>query len=336
MKFSSIKNSITEQFNLTNRIIFAIMGAPGCGKTAVAKEVGEDFRFPDGGKFDRVDLFYPSMRTEADFLGIPWANLSTNITTWNPPEEIWNLTTGRNLVIVDEFSDAPTPVQNVMCSWFLEKRLGKAIMSPETYFICTGNRTEDKSGAQRIQSKLGGRVRFLNFDVDSNDFANWWLETGYGTETLQFLRFRENLLMDFDPNRRSNPTPRTWEKVALIPTTLPQNEFFENVAGEVGEGAAAEYTAFLRVYKDIPSVDDIMMKPATTRVPDDPATRYALMGALAHKASKDNFDRLTEYVMRLPPEFQVMCVADAMKLKPEIKMTKAFIKFSVANANLMM
>jgi hypothetical protein len=62
---------------------------------------------------------------------------------------------------------------------------------------------------------------------------------------------------------------------------------------------------------------------------------YALTGALAHKVSKDNFDRVTEYIDRMSPDFQVMCIFDAQKLKPEIRNTKAFMQWAVKNSNIL-
>ena len=78
------------------------------------------------------------------------------------------------------------------------------------------------------------------------------------------------------------------------------------------------------------------MNPAKADVPSDPAVLYALTGALAHRTTKDNFDRVYEYIDRLAPEFGVMCVSDAIKLHPEIKTTKAFVGWAVKNANVMM
>jgi len=148
------------------------------------------------------------------------------------------------------------------------------------------------------------------------------------------LRFRPNLLSAFDPDKVC-PTPRNWERVNEIPTELPTDVYFSTVAGDVGEGAAAEYTGFRRIYEGLPNIDALIMNPSKGEVPTDPAVLYALTGALAHRVSKDNFDRVAEYVARLKPEFQVMCVSDAMKLCPEIKTTKAFVNWAVQNAKVM-
>jgi len=149
-------------------------------------------------------------------------------------------------------------------------------------------------------------------------------------------QIQAQLLSDFDPNRNINPTPRTWEFANEVDTTLPSALYYENIAGCVGEGAAAEYTGFKRIFENLPNIESILMNPSKAAVPTDPAVLYALTGALAHKVSKDNFDRVAEYVDRLTPDFQVMCIFDAQKLKPEIRNTKAFMQWAVKNANVLL
>jgi hypothetical protein len=123
--------------------------------------------------------------------------------------------------------------------------------------------------------------------------------------------------------------------VSLIPTKLPANLYFGSVAGDVGEGAAAEYTGFRRIYEGLPNIDALLLNPAKTEVPKDPAVLFALSGALAHKCSKDNYDRMYEFIERMPIDFQVMLTCDASKLKPEIRNTRAFVKFATANSNVL-
>lgn len=124
--------------------------------------------------------------------------------------------------------------------------------------------------------------------------------------------------------------------VAHVDRDLPSDLYFANIAGLVGEGAAAEYTGFKRIFENLPDIDSIIMNPAKSEVPTDPAVMYALCGALAHRVSKDNFDRVTEYIDRLPADFQVMTIIDAQKLQPAIKQTRAYTKWAVANANVFM
>jgi hypothetical protein len=104
----------------------------------------------------------------------------------------------------------------------------------------------------------------------------------------------------------------------------------------VGEGAAAEYTGFKRIYESLPDIDAILLSPLDADVPQDPATLYALTGALARKSTKDNFDRVSRYLGRLSPEFNVMCTKDAIKLQPTIKHTRSFVEWASRNAEVLM
>lgn len=332
MKYSDIKSSVISQFSVPggNKVVPFILGAPGGGKSACAREIVTELGLTN------VVEFNASLRDPVDVMGLP--STHGEYSKWLPPEEFYQLRAGqgRCALILEELSDGSIPMQNALCRVIHDKYAGQLALSDELYIIATGNRTEDKSGANRIVSKLAGRTRRFDFVENIDDWSEWALGNGVDVVLIQFLRFRPGLLSDFDPNRFANPTPRTWEKVSLIPPSLDTNLFFENVAGDVGEGAAAEYTGFRKIYENLPDVDSILLSPATAKVPTDPATLYALTGALAHKATKDNFDRINAYTKRLAPEFSVMCTKDAIKLQPSIKTSRAFVEWATANAEVLM
>jgi hypothetical protein len=227
-------------------------------------------------------------------------------------------------------------MQNALCGVIYDRRAGNLQLTDNLFIIATGNRTEDKSGAARITSKLANRTRRFDFQENIDDWTEWALDNNIDPVLIQFLRFRPGLLSDFDPNRFANPTPRAWERVNLIPSALDGGLFFDNCAGEVGEGAAAEYTGFKRIYQSLPDVDSILLDPTGADVPADPATLYALTGALARKATKDNFDRVSKYLSRMSPEFNVMATKDAIKLQPAIKHTRSFVEWASKNAEVLM
>lgn len=330
MRYSNIKTSIVEQFKAPggNKVVPFILGAPGGGKSACARDIVGELGF------ETVVEFTASLRDPVDVLGTP--NNAGEYTRWVPPEEFYNLRQGRAALILEELSDAPVPMQNALCGVIYDRRAGQLQLSPDLFIIATGNRTEDKSGANRITSKLANRTRRFDFQENIDDWTEWALDNDMDPVLIQFLRFRPGLLSDFDANRFANPTPRAWERVNLIPASLDSGLFFDNVSGEVGEGAAAEYTGFRRIYMSLPDVDSILLDPAGADVPQDPATLYALTGALARKSTKDNFDRVSKYLSRMSPEFNVMATKDAIKLQPTIKHSRAFIEWASKNAEVLM
>jgi hypothetical protein len=333
MRYSNIKTSVLSQFSVDggNAVVPFILGAPGGGKSACARDIVQSLGI------ENVVEFTASLRDPVDVLGVP--NNTGEYTRWVPPQEFYQLRdgVGRSALILEELSDAPVPMQNALCGVIYDKRAGNLMLERnELFIIATGNRTEDKSGANRITSKLANRTRRFDFQENIDDWTEWALDNDIDPVLIQFLRFRPGLLSDFDANRFANPTPRAWERVNLIPDSLDSGLFFDNVAGEVGEGAAAEFTGFKRIYMSLPDVESILLDPANADVPQDPATLYALTGALARKSTKDNFDRVSKYLSRMSPEFNVMATKDAIKLQPSIKHSRAFVEWASKNAEVLM
>lgn len=340
MRYTQIKKSMAAQFAAPkgHQVRFLLLGAPGGGKTSCAKEVIENLRDSKGSPIpkDRQLFMHPSHLDTCDFLGLP--ELSGEHVRWVPPSMLYKIRegTGPASLILDEFTDSTMPVQNVLSGLLLERRVGDLRLTDELYVVCTGNRTEDKSGANRLSTKLGNRVRILTLDTNLEDWVNGFaIPAGIPVDMIQFLRYKPNLLHEFDPNRPSNPTPRSWEKVALIPDTLDDECYLGNVAGEVSDGPAAEYIGFKKIYRGLPDLDEVLKNPDKAPVSKDLAINYAISGALANKAAPTNFDRVLQYMNRLPKEFSVLCVKDAIIRNPKNKSAKAFIDWASKNAEVL-
>lgn len=327
MRYSQIVESISKQFAVTNKVVFFIEGAPGGGKSAAAAEVGKKLGF------DRVVQFFPSLREPVDFLGTPAP--SEAVTVWRPPQELMQLSTGRNLLIVEELTDASIPVQNVMCGMLHDRNVGAITLSPDTYIIATGNRAKDKSGATRLISKLAGRVRRISFTEDLGDWEVWALQNSIDPILIQYLRY-SGKLAEFDPAMDASPTPRTWARASLTPTDMPQDIYFESIAGDVGEGAAAGYIAFRKIVDELPDLSRVLVDPSGTVVPTKLDVAYATLGALV-KYVKDekSFTACMTYAERFPSDMTIMFLQDAQRVFPDCVSTGAFIKFAVANQDIL-
>jgi len=105
----------------------------------------------------------------------------------------------------------------------------------------------------------------------------------------------------------------------------------EVIAGAVGTGAATEFSAFLRMFRELPNVDAILLNPTQEPVPENAAAQYAVSSALARCASDTNFDRICVYLNRLPTEFRVLCVRDATLRQPAIRCTAGYTRWAIEN-----
>lgn len=324
MKFSDLKTTILAQFMAPkgNSIVPFIEGKPGGGKSACAREIAEVLKEKFKIKDEQIVEFNPSLRDPVDVLGIPFKHVSGTHNEWLPPAEFYNLRQGVGpcVLIIEELSDAQMAMQNPMCRIILDRYAGSLKLSDQLFIIATGNRVEDRSGANRLSTKLGNRLRCLTFEEDLDDWVAWAKRAGISDVLVKFLQFQPNLLSDFDPKRKTNPTPRAWEKVSYIPEFEGDKDnmlFLQHAAGDVGEGAATAYCGFRKIYMSLPDFAELMRIPATYPIPEDQSVLWATVMKLTtivadKKTTKSMANAIFEYICRVKPELQAMAVREIM------------------------
>ena len=339
MRYSDLKTVITSQFKQPdgNKVSYLIKGPPGGGKSALCRDIVQSMGGNDGNTVE----FNGSTRDPVDILGTP--NNNGEFTRWVPPAEFYKLRAGRDgdargepcFLILEEATDCSMPMQNALCRIVLDNHAGDVKLSPYLFILGSGNRTEDKSGANRLSTKLGNRMRQHTLDANLEDWVQWAQEHDIDPVLIQYERFIPAALFDFDPNRPDgiNATPRSWESVSRIDPTLAGHLYFAEVAGSVGEGRAAEYVAFRKVYFNLVSLEDVIMNPTGVPVPEALDALYATVGSCAHGVTLGNVDRIATFIDRLSKDFSTMFWMDARKKDPKIKASKAFISWAMSSGN---
>jgi hypothetical protein len=325
MRPSELKALIGDRFKAGIKRPLLVESSPGIGKTQIASQVATELGI--GFQAIHAPLLQPE---DYGFPVITSDKTSVNFVVAKdkfPIEGSAVAETG--IFLIDELSQADNSAQKILANLIQEREIHGQRLKPNWLVIATGNRLIDRAGANRLLSHLKNRLTTVELEASIDDWSQWAIENGVKSEVIAFLRFRPELLNAFDPQNDINATPRSWvEGVnAALGVITPALEM-EVFKGDVGEGAAAEFCGFLKVYRKLPSPDSIMLNPAKAEIPKDPATLYALCGALAHKTSADNFGRIMTYVGRMAPEFTVLYVRDAIRRKAEIQATKEFIDWA--------
>lgn len=313
-----------------NRTV-SIEGAPGGGKTSLIRSVASAMGL------HYIERHLPTMLVE-DF-GIPVIGkdtLSYQIPDWFPAKGS-RYDDGRGGVLCfDDRNQAPADIQKVLANIQQARNLHGVYLADGWTVVSTGNRQSDRAGANRVLSHLSDRETTLEFDTNLDDWSSWALTNGVKPEVVAFIRFRPGLLHDFDPQRNKNSTPRGWsEGVSAVLGVVPAEAEYECFKGAVGEGAAAEFVGFLKIYRKLPNPDAIMMNPDTAAVPTDPATLYALSGAISSRISQANIDRAVTYLSRCPAEFSVLAMSMAVRRDPTVTSTKGFIDWSIKHQSVL-
>lgn len=326
MRATLLKETLKSLFP-TGRTV-SIEGAPGGGKTTIVHEVAKELDIPC------VEVHMPTMLVE-DF-GIPMIDGDTmayKLPDWFP---VKGKSPDNGILLFDDRNQANADLQKVLANICQARTLHGVSMPDGWQVISTGNRQSDRAGANRILSHLRNRETVLEFETHLDDSSKWMIDNGVKPEVIGFTRFRPNLLHDFDPQRDSNPTPRSWvEGVSAVLGIVPAEAEYECFKGAVGEGAAAEFVGFLRIFRKLPNPDAVLLNPATADVPKDPATLYALSGAIAHRATDSNMERVCQYAERMPAEFSVLTVSYACRRNPDLANTQAFTKWSINHQDVL-
>lgn len=333
-----------------------VLGSPGGGKTSVVRS--------EAGAANAAFIASPPLPTldPTDLRGIPRIETIDGVprTVWSVPDFLPMAPpasdSGLGVILYDDFTTAPPAVQAPFYQLWLEGHLGNYKMPGGWIQFATGNYDTDRAGTHRSLTPMRSRWITLHLGSDPETFARGavraWADGDGDVKTLPtlsarpriirpeivaFIRFRPETLNQFNADALSYPCERSWE---IASDVLYAIEALGNVdgsvehallAGCVGMGAAAELLGFLRHARSLPDIDSIIRHPKKAIVPKEPAALYAVAAALARKASVENFAAVVEYLGRIPKEFQVFSVRDAITRDGKIAKTKSFVDWSVDN-----
>jgi MoxR-like ATPase len=327
MRATTLKDTLKALFPIQRTV--CIEGPPGGGKTTIVHQAAEEMGITC------IERHMPTMLVEDFGILFPDSSdqLHYKLPDWFP---VKGKAPEHGILLFDDRNQAGADLQKVLANICQARTLHGAELPDGWQVISTGNRQSDRAGANRVLSHLRNRETVLELETHLDDWTGWALNNDVKPEVVSFIRFRPNLLHDFDAQRDQNATPRSWvEGVSDVLGTVPAEAEFECFKGAVGEGAAAEFVGFVRIFRKLPNPDAILLNPTTSDVPSDPATLYALSGALAQRATEGNFERVCQYVERMPAEFSVLTVSYAARRNPDLANTQAFTQWSLKHQDVL-
>ena len=304
-----------------------IKGAPGVGKTDVGKQATEAV---GAGLY----IFHPAVSDPCDYKGqpavvkgkdgkmtaefLPYGDLRALIEVTRP-----------TVAFIDDLGQAPAVVQAAAMQLILGRRVNGHRISDEVVFIAATNRREDRAGVTGILEPVKSRfATIVELEVHVDDWCAWALRNNVPSELIAFIRFRPQLLMTgFATNDIVNhPCPRTVTFAGkLFSAGLRSHEALK---GAVGDGFASEFLGFVKVWESLPSLDGILLDPIAASVPTEPAAVFAVAVGLARLTTSQNAARVVKYAQRLPEEFGVLCVRDALRVCPQTSNNREFIEWA--------
>jgi len=340
---SQIKKIVSAVLRQSPEAVFYIESKPGMGKSQVCDQIAVDILTDLGvavpeermlsvnlSNFDVVELGgVPEIETKGD----------VRQTVFRPTDLFYQFRdgTGPGVIRIEELAQATNHHHTWFAGFSLDRRTASFKLDPQVRVIANGNRTEDKAGARQLLSHLNNRMYIMEMETSLDDYCEWALANNVPIWGIAYLRLRPDILNDFDPNRKSNPTQRSWTQLFQeVPFSLPTDLYLYAAEGKVGEGAAADWVAAKDMMDKMPSIDAIRMHPDSYEIPPDPVVRYAVATAMSTTTTPDAFDRDMVYITRMKKEFQMVFVTDSINKYPKIQQSKAFIDWAIANKDIFM
>lgn len=327
MKIGKAKELL--KFCVENNLACLLVGSPGIGKTSIveqtAEELGQDFM-----------SMHPVVSDPTDFKGMPFPK--GDVAEFLPFGDLNRLIHAEKptICLIDDIGQAPASVQAACMQLLLARRINGHKIADHVTFIAATNRRQDRAGVTGILEPVKSRFATIaHVDTDIEEWTQWALGQKTPIELVAFLRWRVELLNKFEPSKdmKNSPNPRSWGWVgSFLKKKLPENLWNDAFAGAVGEGAAAEFLAFIKIFRSLPTKESIINNPTKAPIPDvtkknGVSTMYATCGMLANACTEENIDRVVQYASRgrFPEEFKTLLITDAIRINPELQNTFTFI-----------
>ncbi len=245
-----------------------IWGPPGIGKSSIVAQTAQSH----GLEFIDVRL---SQLAPTDLRGLPVPE--DGVARWYPPEFLPRA--GRGILFLDELNMAPPTMQGMAQQLILDRRVGSYTVPAGWFIWAAGNRKEDRAAVFDMPAPLANRFVHLEVEPDFESFKAYALARGLHEQILAFLSFRSSLLHHIDPQQPAWPSPRSWEMAGHL------HAAGLDVAPVVGQGAAAEFRAFIDLYATMVDMGAILRGDGDSLpFPAEPSQRYALTVGLCVRA----------------------------------------------------
>ncbi|HEU0188018.1 MAG TPA: MoxR family ATPase, partial [Gallionellaceae bacterium] len=256
-----------------------LWGPPGVGKSQIIAQIAARHNAP------MIDIRLSQMEP-SDLRGIPFR--VENRVEWAIPSMLPDLERhGPNgILFLDEITSAPPSVSAAAYQLILDRRLGAYEVPKGWVIFAAGNRQGDRGVTYTMPAPLANRFSHFEIEANLDDWVGWAYANNIDERLIAFLRFRPELLFDFDPahNPVAFPSPRSWEFAHRALQKFDSTDLLlPTLQACVGPAAGLELNAFIENLDRMPDLDAIM-RGEQVPVPREVDLQYAVAAALVGRA----------------------------------------------------
>jgi len=319
-----------------------IWGPPGVGKSQIIAQVATKHDVP------LIDIRLSQMEP-SDLRGIPFRN--DEIVEWAIPAMLPDADRHgtEGILFLDEITSAPPSVSAAAYQLILDRKLGQYEVPDGWAIFAAGNRQGDRGVTYTMPAPLANRFSHFDFEINLDDWVAWAYQNGIDDRIIAFVRFRPELLFDFDPahNPVAFPSPRSWEFAHRALQKFENNPELRlgGFQACVGPAAGIELNAFITNLDQLPDIDAII-RGEDVKAPSEIDLQYAVASSLVGRAirakgseaAQTTFGNILDYASVFSQkEMGVMLVSDMHRaIGQDIFAVPQFAQWSNKVADIML
>lgn len=281
--------------SLAINVPLMIWGSPGTGKSKIVRQTVES------EDYFMADLRLATMDT-VDLRGYP--DKQADRARWLKPA-FFPDGSRKTCLFMDEITQCNSEIQGASLQMVYDFCLGEHPLPADTRILMAGNRTSDRTGANKMISALKNRVIHVHAESNYEDWLEYASGAGFWASVIGYIHLAPQHLNTFDPTKDQEAfaTPRSWEMVSKLENADP-SVFLEMVGGLIGREIAPAFVAFDRLRTQL-DIEEILKNPDVAELPKKADLRYALMVGVGERVKK-NLSKYVEAAATLALRFDAL------------------------------
>ena len=226
------------------------------------------------------------------------------------------------ILMVDEYGKANPSVKLALLRLMLERKIGSYELHPDSIIFATTNLGAEGVG-DLLPPHARNRLTVVTARKPNNmEWIEWGLNNGIDHTLLGWCKDNPQLFLSFtdvkDPEenpyiyhpkstRAAFVTPRSLEAASDIlkrRAGIDDQTVTAALMGTIGDRAAMDMMAFVKLADQLPSLDSIKKNPATAMIPTSAAAVCMVVYRTLASLEKDWLDAWLDYMVRLDKEAQ--------------------------------
>lgn len=295
-----------------------VQGHMGTGKSSMLKTLAD--MFPN-----HIPCYFDATTKDLGDLMLPYINAvqadSTHFTS--VPHEELGLHEGKPVIVMlDEYGKANPAVKQGLTAFMLERRMGNLKLHPDSIVFATTNLGGEGVGDMLVAHQRNRITVVTLKKPDYMAYIEWGINNGIDHTLLGWVKDNPHVFQSFEDvqNPDDNPyifhprsqraafvTPRSLEAASdwlKVRDRLDDMSLTAALIGTVGDRAAMDLMAFVRLANDLPTLKAIKESPDTAKVPESAAAVCMVVYRTLASIEADWIDAWMVYLGRIGAEAQ--------------------------------